>query len=166
MAVLPILKGADNPMLRIKTEKVPKVTKKVIKLIKDMVETMIDANGVGLAAPQVGNKQRLCLVTIDGKLTALINPEITWKTEETYLDEEGCLSLPTVWMQVPRAKAITITFMNDHGKNQERKLEMFDARVVQHEVDHLNGKLIVDYMTDQKIKQPVMPKEKKKPALR
>jgi peptide deformylase len=145
MAVLPIIKGADSPILRVKTQNVPKVTKKVLKLIKDMTDTMRDAQGVGLAAPQVGLSDRVCIAIVHEKLTALINPEITWKSEETKVDEEGCLSLPNTWLPVPRAVEITLTYIDEKGQKQERKLSGFDARVVQHEVDHLDGVLIVDY---------------------
>jgi peptide deformylase len=145
MAILPIVIGADNPILRKKTEKVPQVTKKVLKLIADMVETMVEANGVGLAAPQVGESLRICLAPVTGKLAVLINPEITWKSEGTNIDEEGCLSLPNIWLKIPRHNEIIVKYMDDSGNPQERKLEAFEARVVQHETDHLDGVLIVDY---------------------
>jgi len=145
MAALPIVTGADNPVLRQKTEKVTHVTKKTLKLMKDMLDTMKVADGVGLAAPQVGRSERICLAMVGGKVLGLINPEITWKSEETAFDEEGCLSLPNTWLQVPRSTSINLRYVDLDGKPQERKLENFDARVVQHEVDHLDGVLIVDY---------------------
>ncbi len=145
MAVLPIVQGQDQPILRTKTADVPKVTKKLLKFIKDMIATMKEANGVGLAAPQVNRTERICIAVIGGKVAPLINPHITWRSEEKAIDEEGCLSLPTVWLPVPRSTAITLTYLDEKGKEQERKLEHFDARVVQHEVDHLEGILIVDY---------------------
>lgn len=152
MAVLPIITGADNPVLRTPTTPVPGVTKKLKKLLKDMLETMDEANGVGLAAPQVGATERVCIVTIGGpsrgKPLALINPQITHKSHETAIDEEGCLSLPGIWLKIPRSTEITLTYMDESGKQQERKLKDFDARVVQHEVDHLDGVLIVDYPQD------------------
>ncbi len=146
MATLPIILGADNPILRRKTKPVLKVTKKVLKLIDDMHDTMIDAKGVGLAAPQVDSESRVCLATINEKITALINPEITERSRETALDEEGCLSLPHTWVAVPRSVEITLKYLDVKGRPQERKLTHFDARVVQHEVDHLEGVLIVDYL--------------------
>ncbi len=145
MAALKIVTGADNPKLRVKTERVPKVTKKILKLIKDMLAAMEEANGVGLAAPQVGETVRVCIALVGGKITPLINPEITWKSKETAIDEEGCLSLPNVWLPIVRSTGITVTYLDEKGKEQERKLQDFDARVVQHEVDHLEGVLIVDY---------------------
>ncbi len=145
MAVLPILLGAENPMLRTKTKRVKSVTKSVLKLLKDMQATMERADGVGLAAPQVSQSLRICIATIEGKPTAMINPDITARSHEKELDQEGCLSLPGIWMDVPRAIDITITYTDTKGKRQERTLSHFSARVVQHEVDHLDGVLIVDY---------------------
>lgn len=145
MPSLPILTGLDNPVLRRKTERVPKVTKKVLKLLKDMNASMKAANGVGLAAPQIGELLRVCIAQIGGKPVPLINPDITWKSDETAIDEEGCLSLPGIWLPVPRSTEITLKYLDEKGQEQERRLQQFDARVVQHEVDHLEGVLIVDY---------------------
>ena len=145
MAVLDIIKGADNPVLRTKTTNVPKVTKEILKLIKDMEMTMKAADGVGLAAPQVGRTERICIGIIHGKVTPLINPKILKKSREKAIDQEGCLSLPGVWLMIPRSTEITLSYIDAKGKKQERVLKNFDARVVQHEVDHLDGVLIVDY---------------------
>ncbi len=144
MTTLPIITGKDNPMLRAKATPVKKVTKKLLKLISDMEATM-EGRGVGLAAPQVSQSIRLCLALVNGKVTPLINPDITWKSRETALDQEGCLSLPDVWLQIPRAVEIAVSYTDEKGKKQERRLRDFDARVVQHEVDHLDGILIIDY---------------------
>lgn len=122
-----------------------KVTKEILKLLKDMEETTKAADGLGLAAPQVGLSLRLCLVKLNGRLTPLINPDITWKSTETDTAEEGCLSLPNLWIDVPRAKSVVVRYIDAKGTPQERKLEAMPARIVQHEVDHLEGKLIVDY---------------------
>ena len=146
MAVLPIVTGQDTPVLRTKTEEVPAVTKEIKKLISDMEDTVREAQGAGLAGPQVGKSLRLCIALINSKFTPLINPSITWKSEETDVMEEGCLSLPDVpWKEIERPIAIQITYLDTKGQTQERKLEGFDARVVQHELDHLDGVLIVDY---------------------
>lgn len=150
----PVITGADTPVLRAKAKKVPKVTKKIQDLIRDMGETMIKADGVGLAAPQVGESLRICVAPVNGKFMALINPEITSLSKETNIDEEGCLSLPGIYLPIERANKITVTFMDSKGGHQERQLEMFEARVVQHETDHLNGILIVD--------KPVVKKATKK----
>lgn len=143
--ILPILTGADNPLLRAKTKPVAKVTKDIVKLLKDMEETTVKADGLGLAAPQIGHLERVCIVKMGGRLTPLINPRITFRSPDEESAEEGCLSLPNVWLQVPRSVSIVVEYLDVKGKEQERMLERLDARVVQHEVDHLEGKLIVDY---------------------
>ena len=145
VSVLPIVIGPDNPILRKKTKPVPSVTKDLRKLIKDMIDTMHEANGVGLASPQVAREERVCIAVIGGKITPLINPKITGHSKETAIDQEGCLSLPNVWIDVARSTEITLTYLDVKGKKQQKKLQNFDARVVQHEVDHLEGVLIVDY---------------------
>ena len=150
MPVLRIITGADQPILRTKTKPVAKVTKERQKLLKDMQETTIKAEGLGLAAPQVNRTERVCIVRMVGRLTPLINPVITSKSTQEVTAEEGCLSLPNVWMQVPRSVSIVVTYLDAKGVEQERMLTNLDARVVQHEVDHLEGKLIIDYSEHQK----------------
>jgi len=145
LAVLTILTGAQNPVLRKKTEHIPQVTKEIKKLLKDMEATTKSADGGGLAAPQIGRSERVCISMINGKLTPLINPEITWKSKEIDIQQEGCLSLPGLWLDVPRSKELTLTYLDEKGQAQERKFSEWDARVVQHEIDHLDGVLIVDY---------------------
>jgi len=147
MAVLPIVTGDDQTILRTQTEKVPKVTKEILKLLRDMEDTVVQAKGAGIAGPQVGRSLRLCIALINEKYTPLINPDIVWKSEEEDTMEEGCLSLPGIWLPVTRPVSITVHYLNAKGKKQERKLEGMEARIVQHEVDHLEGVLIVDYQT-------------------
>ncbi|KKW37882.1 peptide deformylase [Candidatus Peribacteria bacterium RIFOXYC2_FULL_55_14] len=154
MAVLPIVTGEKNPVLRRKAAKIPKISRETTKLIKDMQQTLQDAEGVGLAAPQVGKSLRLCIVMINGKHTPLINPEITWRSKEMDTMEEGCLSLPGVWLPIARPASVTFTYLDEKGKQQERKVQGFESHVVQHEIDHLDGVLIVDYPQVQ-IKTPV-----------
>ncbi len=149
MTPLPILTGETNPILRRKTRKVERVTKEVKQLIKDMQETL-EGKGVGLAAPQVGVSLRLCIAALEGKVTPLINPLITSRGAEKAMDQEGCLSLPETWVLVPRPVEIVVKYMDARGISKEKKLSGFDARVVQHEVDHLDGRLIVDYVTEGK----------------
>ena len=146
MSVLPILKGADNPILRKKGAKVQEVTKALKKLIKDMYATVKAEDGAGLAAPQVGQSLQLCLALVEGKMIVLINPEIVWKSKETETQEEGCLSLPGLQVSVTRPASITVKYLSEKGVSEERKLAEFSARTVQHEVDHLNGVLLVDYI--------------------
>lgn len=146
MSLLRIATGQDKEILRAKAVQIPKVTKEVKKLIKDMQKAVKKAEGLGLAAPQVGKSIRLCLANINGKMTPMINPEVTWKSEETSTTEEGCLSLPEINVDVTRAVEVIIRYLDEQGKEQERQLHDLDARVVQHEIDHLNGILIIDYM--------------------
>lgn len=145
MAVLPIVIGENAPVLRTKTAPVPKVTKEILHLLKDMDDTVRDAGGAGIAAPQIGKSLRLCIALLNGKYIPLINPEIIWRSEEKDSMEEGCLSLPKIWVPIIRPIRITLKYTDTKGKEQERKLEGFNARVVQHELDHLDGILIVDY---------------------
>ncbi len=153
MPKLRIITGADTPILRAKTKRVAKVTKEVLKLIKDMEQTLIAVDGLGLAAPQINESLRLCLAKIGGRITPLINPDVTWRSREMMIAEEGCLSLPGDWANVPRAIAIIVKYQNARGQEQERKLSDLEARIVQHEVDHLEGILIVDY----KLEKVTMP---------
>ncbi len=145
ITILPILTGKDRPILRRKTQEVAHVTKDTLKLLRDMKEAMDAAEGVGLAAPQIGQSLRVCLAVLHGKTTAFINPYIIWRSTEEEIAEEGCLSLPTLWVPVPRAHAITVRFQNKKGKEEERKLDNLPARILQHEIDHLDGILITDY---------------------
>lgn len=145
MAVLPILTGADHPLLRKKTKHVPSVTKEVKRLLRDMRATVKAAEGAGLAAPQVGSDLRVCLAMIGGKEMALINAEIVKRGAAKETDLEGCLSLPGLEVRVPRHTEIVVTFLDEKGAAKELRLLDFDARVVQHELDHLDGVLIVDY---------------------
>lgn len=146
MAILPIVIGADAPVLRRKTKKVASFAKDLQKLIQDLLDTVHHAEGAGLAAPQIGISERVTVARIGEEFIPLINPEILWKSEKTVFGEEGCLSLPNVWLSVPRATDIVLQYFDPKGKEHEKKLSGFDARVVQHEVDHLDGKLIIDYV--------------------
>ncbi|EKD92648.1 MAG: Peptide deformylase [uncultured bacterium] len=152
MAILPVEKGPENPILRGESPPVKKVDKKLKKLIGDMEETMFDLNGVGIAAPQVGVNLQLALarLNVDTKneiILTLINPKILNASEEKTSMEEGCLSLPGYWGAVKRHKSLTVIFENEKGQQQTLFLQGFNARVIQHEVDHLNAKLFIDRAT-------------------
>lgn len=146
MAILPIIKGENTEVLRAVAVPVAQVTKDIVKLIKNMEETVNKAEGLGLAAPQIGQSVRVCLVMLHGKMTPMINPEILWKSEETSVMTEGCLSLPKIEVDVERPVEVTIKYTDKKGQEQERRLHDLDAKVMQHELDHLNGVLIVDYL--------------------
>lgn len=150
--LLDIETGKDNPILRKKSTPVGKITKKTLKLVKDMHETMLAANGVGLAAPQVGLNERIFLITLDNKkVLPMINPEILEVSEKKEFGEEGCLSLPNQWGEVERSKAVMVRFQDLKGQTMTMKFEGFEAREVQHELDHLNGILFTDYLEDHQI---------------
>jgi len=145
VASLPIITGEGNVLLRAKAAKITSFGKELQKLIDNLLDTAHVAEGAGLAAPQIGISKRVTVARIGEDFLPLVNPEIIWQSDQMELAEEGCLSLPNVWLQIPRSTTIILHYQNETGDEKERKLEGFDARVVQHEVDHLNGVLIVDY---------------------
>ena len=145
MAILPIVTGKEAPILRQKTLPVAKITKEILKLVSDMTQTTKAAKGAGIAAPQVNHSERICIALIQRELVPLINPIILWRSTEIEVMEEGCLSLPNVWLLIPRSTEIIVTYKSIKGRKRELKLAGFDARVVQHELDHLDGILITDY---------------------
>ncbi len=119
-------------------------------IIKEMSELMYTRDGVGLAAPQVGISKRFFLYDIGEKLNVVINPEIIERSKETEISEEGCLSIPEIFDEVPRAVRVVVRY-RDLGENEfTRSLEGYEARVFQHEFDHLNGKLFIDYLSTAK----------------
>ena len=149
MAVLPIVKYGD-PVLRKPTEPVTKIDDEIRKLIDDMVETMYAAPGVGLAANQVGVSRRLMIIDLSvgetpGELHVFINPEFVEKKGEI-LDEEGCLSIPDFVEMVSRPEITTVRYQEPTGKWKEMTGEGLMARALNHEIDHLDGKLYVDYL--------------------
>jgi len=146
MAILEIKKFND-PVLRKKCEKVKEVDKKVIKLIVDMVQTMKEGQGIGLAAPQVGVSKRVIVVQTDlggQRILALVNPKIIKKSQEKEMDEEGCLSFPGIFLEIKRAKEVEIEGLDIKGKKIKLKAKGLLARVFQHEIDHLDGILFID----------------------
>lgn len=143
MSRLSILKDG-NPILRKKSQEIAEITPEIKRLILDMQETMKAAKGVGLAAPQVGQNIRLCLINTEKGPLALLNPKITWKSLRTETEEEGCLSCPNVWLPVKRSKIVYVKALSEDGQSLSFKAKGLFARVIQHEFDHLDGILIVD----------------------
>jgi peptide deformylase len=144
---LKIQTGTDNPILREVSKPVTQITKKTLKLIKDMEAALDLEKGVGLAAPQVGENVRLFLALLDNKhLVAMINPEFLTHNQTLASAEEGCLSLPGEWGQVERFTEVTIRFLDGKGRENTLKLKGFNARIVQHEMDHLDGILFTDHV--------------------
>lgn len=143
------IKTYGDPCLRKKNEDIKEVTPEVLKLVNDMLETMYAHKGVGLAAPQVGVNKNLVVVDVGdmtGKheLVVLINPELLSK-EGVEVMEEGCLSCPKASVKVKRAKKTVVQGMNQKGEKIIREDSGFLSRAIQHEMDHLKGKLIVDF---------------------
>jgi peptide deformylase len=143
--ILQIQKGQNNPILRQKSTPVKNITEEILNLIKGMTETMLKLDGVGLAACQIGKNIRLFVVNPNlSEKWIFINPEITKISKKTELMEEGCLSLPNVFVKTKRAKSIKIKAIDEKGKEFKIKARDMLARVIQHELDHLNGILIID----------------------
>ena len=142
MAIYEIVEiGAD--VLREKAVPVKEITPNIAKLLDNMLETMYAANGVGLAAPQIGVSKRVVVIDVGDGPLELINPVIVEKEGES-IDEEGCLSIPWVTGQVARAAKVKVEALNRHGEKQLIEGEGLLARCLQHELDHLEGILFVD----------------------
>lgn len=142
MAVYNIVTLPD-PILREKSSPVKNITPNIHKLLDNMADTMYDAPGVGLAAPQIGVLKRVIVVDIGEGLIEMINPEIISGTGKI-IDVEGCLSVPGVQGEVPRWAAVTVRGLDRYGKEREIKAENLLARVLQHEIDHLDGVIFID----------------------
>lgn len=155
MAKLDIV-TVPSKILRKKASKIKKIDKNVISLMKDMIETLRNLNGLGLAAPQIGESLRLIIIESksgekkNGKerpaipLTVIINPEIIEKSDKTCQDEEGCFSVPEIWGTVERPESLTVKGLDASGKKIKIKATGIFARVLQHEIDHLDGILFTD----------------------
>lgn len=166
MAIRPILLHPD-PRLKKTAEPVDLDDEGLSPLIEDMFETMYDAPGIGLAAPQIGVLRRLVVMDCAGREDledidpaddaplpppaepdpiVLLNPEIIWSSDDRATRQEGCLSIPDQFDDVTRPASVKVRFLDRHGAEQERVFENLAAACVQHEVDHLNGKLFIDYL--------------------
>ena len=146
----------DDPRLRTKCPKVPKIDDSIRRLIDDMVDTMRDAPGIGLAAPQVGVLLRVIVCEVEDHLHALINPEIV-RAEGEQVGDEGCLSIPGYIGEVKRAEKVVVKAKNRAGKDVRIKAEGLLARCLQHEIDHIDGILFTDRLTDPKTFRKVAP---------
>jgi len=146
MAILEIIKE-DNPILRKKAKPVTRVNSAVQKLINDMFLTMYQADGVGLAAPQVGKSKRIIVVDVGKGKIALVNPEIVTAEGEATA-EEGCLSIPGKTGDVTRAAKVVVKGLDETGKPVEIEADGLLARAFQHEIDHLNRILFIDKATN------------------
>ena len=166
MSKLTIISVPD-PVLRKVSTPVDKVDREILKLADDMLETMYAAPGVGLAAVQVGVLKRLVVLDVsedkeEPQPLTLFNPEILSKGSEMRLHEEGCLSIPDFRLDVERPSAVTVAYIDREGKRQELAAAGLLATALQHEIDHLNGKLIIDFLS--RLKRDIMVRRLKKQA--
>lgn len=146
-----VLYSSNHKILRTKTKQSNAEGDKdnLLKLIGDMKETLESVGGLGLAANQLGRDESICLVKLNDKVVTMVNPEIIDSDGETKVSVEGCLSLPDISVRVDRHENITVKFINpdEDWQQQEIKVEFPNSVIVQHELDHLNGKLMIDYCT-------------------
>jgi peptide deformylase len=151
MTVRPILTAPDPRLQAVSTD-VEKVDAEIRKLVDDMAESMYAADGIGLAAVQIGVPKRVIVIDLDQKegkknLRAFINPKIIWASEEMAVFEEGCLSVPEIWDDVERPARIKAEYLDVDGKKMELEADGMLATCLQHEMDHLNGVLFIDHLS-------------------
>ena len=141
-----------DPILRKKSSVLEKVNGEIRNLLDDMLQTMYEAPGIGLAAVQIGILKRIIVIDIskdkeEKKPLFLINPEITFRSKKTSVYEEGCLSLPGHFAEIERPAECHLNFIDYNGKRKELKAKGLLATCIQHEIDHLNGILFIDYLS-------------------
>lgn len=152
MSIRPILIHPD-PRLKKRCDPVTDITGELRRVAEDMLETMYDAPGVGLAAPQVGLMKRIFVMDCikeegaSPRPMVLINPEVTWTSEVVNVHEEGCLSIPEQYAEVTRPAEVRVRWLDLDGRVQEEHFAGLWATCAQHEIDHLDGKLFIDYLT-------------------
>ncbi|MFH1462284.1 MAG: peptide deformylase [bacterium] len=141
------IKKYPNSVLRKKSKEVKEITSETKKLVEDMMQVMEKEKGVGLAAPQVGVSERIIVVRAEEGPKVFINPQIIKKSKEKEIGEEGCLSFPHIFLKIKRAKEIEVAALNLQGEKIRVEVRDFLARVFQHEIDHLNGILLIDHIS-------------------
>jgi peptide deformylase len=151
MAIRPILTVPD-PVLKQVSQPVERVDDELRALMDDMLETMYDAPGIGLAAIQIGVPKRVIVMDLAGKDDEpqpryYVNPEILWASEETAPYEEGCLSIPDIYDEVERPARVKLRYLNYQGEQVEEDAEGLFAVCIQHEMDHLQGVLFIDHLS-------------------
>lgn len=164
MAILPII-TAPNPILKKKSLPVEVIDDELRNFLNDMVETMYHDRGVGLAAVQVGQHKRIIVMDLQEDDTnsnrpkdffplKIINPEIIWQSEDECIATEGCLSVPGQYIEVTRPEKITVKYLDENSKERILECDEWLARCMQHEIDHLDGKILLDYVSP--LKRDVM----------
>ena len=149
MAILPILCYPD-PRLHTVAKPVPAVDDRVRRILTDMLETMYDAHGIGLAATQVDVHERIVVIDVSEERDqplVLINPDIVWASDEKHLGDEGCLSVPGIYDGVERAAAVRVRALDAQGQERTIEADELLAVCIQHELDHLLGKVFVEYLS-------------------
>jgi peptide deformylase len=151
MSLRPIIHLPD-PKLRLRSEPVERVDRELLKLADDMLETMYDAPGIGLAAIQVAVARRLLVIDIakgdDPRAPEVfVNPEILWSSDERSVYEEGCLSIPEYYAEVERPARVRVAYLDRTGKRREVEADGLLATCLQHEIDHLDGVLFIDHIS-------------------
>ena len=155
-----------NSILRKKAKKLNKITKEEIRIANQMMDTMIKAPGVGLAANQVGILKQIITINFEDKENdkranyILFNPSIIEYSTDTIIMEEGCLSLPEQFADVERPKQIILEYIDENEKTIKKEIDGYEARILQHEIDHLSGKLFIDYLSS--LKRNILIKKVKK----
>ena len=137
-----------NPVLAVVCAPVEKFDANLINLIEDLFDTLDYAKGLGLAAPQIGIPLQVCVAKTESEAAVLINPEVTYKTQKTWIAEEGCLSIPGLRVEIERPVGITVSYVDERNNTKTDSYSGMLARVLCHEIDHLNGKLISDYVLE------------------
>lgn len=149
--MLPLVTGEKTAILLTKTKLViDPLAQEIQDLLPKMVKTMHKEHGVGLAAPQIDVSLRLAVAEVDDQVYYLINPEITSRSQTQIVSEEGCLSLPGEYFPILRSEIVTVRYQNEKGLPKKLRATGFLATVIQHEVDHLDGILIINRFTKQK----------------
>jgi len=169
MPILPILCYPDPRLFKV-AKPVAAVDDRVRALVQDMFATMYDANGVGLAATQIDVHERIIVADVSEERDqpfVLINPELLWASEEKQLGDEGCLSVPGIYDGVERSVAVKVKALDEHGQERVIEAEGFQAICIQHEMDHLMGKVFVEYLSPLKknrIKTKLLKQQKRELA--
>ncbi len=169
MAILPILCFPD-PRLHTVAKPVQAVDARIQALVADMLETMYDANGIGLAATQINVHERVVVIDVSEERDqplVLINPEITWASAEKKVGDEGCLSVPGIYDGVERSEKVHVQALNAQGESRTIEAEGLLAICIQHEMDHLMGKVFVEYLSPLKrnrIKTKLLKQQKERRA--
>lgn len=163
MTALKLVYG-PSPIYKEKADIVAKVDDEIIQLCNDLRDTLYEENAVGIAAPMVGILKRIIVVDLQENGIrspfSMINPEITWSSKEIQEFEEGSVSFPGISAMIKRAKAISVVYLNHMGQTSSKSYEGYIATVIQHEIDYLNGKIFLDYLSP--VKRKLLLKKTKK----